>query len=74
MKRLAGVHCVPAAGVGGQSGQQGAAGEEDLHGPTLREGVGWIGDRKPVQDGGSDVCRNTGRKGRMKNMENKFKL
>lgn len=55
MEGLAGVDCVPAAGLSDQSGQEGAAGEVDRGGGVGGEAVGGVGDREPVQNGGSDV-------------------
>ena len=53
---LAGVGGVPLAGLSDQSGQQGATGEMDQGGGAAREAVGRVGNRKPVQNSGSDVC------------------
>lgn len=56
MEGLAGVNRVPAAGLGDQSGQQGATGEVDRGGTAAGETVGRVRNREPVQNGGSDVC------------------
>lgn len=60
MEGLAGVDGVPVAGLGDQSRQQGATGEVDRGGGAAGEAVGRVGNREPVQNGGSDVCRKKG--------------
>lgn len=55
VKGLTGVDGVPAAGLSDQRRQQGATSEVDRCGSAAWEAVGRVGNRKPVQDGGSDV-------------------
>lgn len=52
---LAAEHRQPVCGLGHQSRQQGAAGEEDRR-RAAGEVVHGVRHREPVQDGGRDVC------------------
>lgn len=57
MERLTGIDGVPVAGLIDQSRQQRASREVDRGRGAPGQVVGWVWDRKPVQNSGSDVYK-----------------